>query len=229
MNLLLAALMLALVWFGNGRLRRRVDIDPADPHALRVGPVRYRLDWAIGTMTDHALRKENSTTFVDNTASPRAAGDERSYAPSGETVFMSGVRLDESFALVEGSQRTEFAFTNFTLDDWVGQRLIFVWITVNGERYYLRFYNWTTKQARQPPFRYWKLIEREASEAVWTAVPAIVFGWIVAGWLGLWGFLGGLAAFVVWYFGAGRLLAKESDFDRDYLDPLVAKLGGGNG
>jgi hypothetical protein len=224
MSLLVVIAMLALVWFGNRHLKGKVDLDPADPHVLRAGSARLRLDWATGTMTDHSLRKENVTSFIGAMPSPRADGVSLPQT-SGGAQFSSGVRFEESFALVEAGGRNEFSFTKALLDDWVGHRLTLVWITHDDQRYYVRFHNWNQSFARTAPYPYWKLIEGVTREAEWTAVPAVVVGWIVAGWLGLWGLLGGFVAFVVWYIGCGLLRPKQRDFERDYLEPLIAKVG----
>lgn len=222
-NLLLAAVLLGLVWFGNSRLRRKVDLDPADPHVLRVGPLRFRVDWATGTLTDYSQRIENTARLAGSTRLPRADGVE--LPGSSGTEIVGGVNTFERFALVGADTREEFAFEGFSLGHFVGQRLTIVWLTIDGHRHYMRFYSWDAKAATKPPYRYWTFIHRETSEAVWTAVPAAVVGWIVAGWLGLYGVLGGLAALVVWYVGCGVLEPSERKFERDYLDPLVAKIG----
>jgi hypothetical protein len=143
-------------------------------------------------------------------------------------VIISGVNTFERFALVGAGTREEFAFEGFSLSHFVGQRLTIVWLTIDGTRHYMRFYSWDAKAATKPPYRYWTFIHRETSEAVWTAVPAAIFGWIVAGWLGLYGILGGLAGLVAWFVGCSVLEPSERKFERDYLDPLVAKIGATN-
>ena len=56
--LAIGAAMSLLVVFGNLHLLRRVRISAKDPHVLRIGLKRHRLDWATGVITNYSHRDD---------------------------------------------------------------------------------------------------------------------------------------------------------------------------
>ena len=59
------AAMILLLALGNLHLLRRIRVGAKDPHVLRVGLKRYRLDWATGVVADYRQREEvKETVYV---------------------------------------------------------------------------------------------------------------------------------------------------------------------
>ena len=73
--LAIGAAMSLLVVLGNLHLLRRIRISARDPHVLRVGLKRHRLDWATGVVTSYSWHRRRAFARDELTSLVARLGD----------------------------------------------------------------------------------------------------------------------------------------------------------
>ena len=218
-GLMFAAGLFALAWLPNRRVLDKIRFDAADSHAMFVGPTRYEVRWATGTLTDHSLRVDEERETESRRTYNADTGQMGDSMPH-DIVHRTYV---ETFALASPAGREELRVRHFmgrTFDRLVGRRVTAIW-AVNAESlFHLYFYDWDGKSAI--PFE-WVTLDRPKARK-WTVLAAMASGLFAADVLGYSLLLGLLVGGGVWFL-AFRSPGSRYTLDKKYLAALAAKVG----
>lgn len=216
------ALMLALIYFGNASIFRPMRLD-RDAKVLRVGLRRLPVDWISGNIVDYSQRSVSRTETYTPEMSPSGY--------QADPIHFHKHDRYESFSVdtPEGRQPISVASINdmFRFEEFHGQKLTALWVTVSGTRWYLGFR--VPKHHVDHPETDWS-ITTLTKPHFWTVVPAIVLGYIVGNWIALFEFFGVLCMFIAMPVYGASLSAiagwRRGKFRYDEVRPTMLALAG---
>ena len=226
-----AGAMLLLLVLGNLHLLLPIRVGASDPHVLRIGRKRYRLNWARGIVTDYAKRDEVKESWYTRRNSRGEEEQHRTITTTQHERFvLAGPSPAEMHVTsVSGVQRLHERF-----EGRAGHDVTAVWVALKGGGRHLCFYDWT-RNAFVAHQATWGVLDDITSLRHWTVVPAAVLGGVIGATTGAFGFLqtpgfptiaGATVAALAWFIGF-RLLAwrRRATFERDVLASLIPRLG----
>jgi hypothetical protein len=161
------------------------DIDPKDPHKIRSGLRRFRIDWVTGTLSDLNTRTETATSSNLQDSTPlevsHGAGPNKWVTATHSTLY-------EEFSLIgENSQygitvpkSVSRGFESGYFRDKVGREISYAWVTrANGKFIgHLLFYDWIPNMAIAEGATDGTIGKLRSAKS-WSAIPALILGFVI--------------------------------------------------